>query len=364
MTPRPVPLRGDLRSLSGYHSAQVDVAVRLNTNESPFALPDTWLDELREAMGQIRFNRYPDRRAAALRSALAAHHGVSAEQVLCGTGSNEVLQCLLLAYGGAGRVVATFEPSYTLHRHIAEVTATTVVSVPRTADYALDLDEVDALMERDRPIITFLCSPNNPTGRAEDLRTISHLLEVAPGLVVVDEAYAQFAGTSALDLVREGAPGSERLVVVQTFSKSFSMAGLRLGYMVADPAVVSGCEVVVLPYNVDSVSQAAGCLALRYREVVEQHVARLVAERRRVQDALAALAVTAWPSDANFILFRPEHQAATRIWQDLVERSVLIRDCSGWPGLHECLRVTIGTPEENDRFLDALTAVLGRSGAS
>ncbi len=356
----PVPLRADLRTLSGYHSAQVDVAVRLNTNESPFAPPEAWLDELREAMGQIPFNRYPDRTALGLRSALATHHGVLAGQVFCGTGSNEVLQCLLLAYGGAGRAVATFEPSYTLHRHIAEVTATSVVSVPRTADFVLDLDEVDELMERARPTITFVCSPNNPTGRAEDLTTISHLLEVAPGLVVVDEAYGQFARTSALDLVREGASGTERLVVVRTFSKTFSMAGLRLGYMVADPAVVAGCEVVVLPYNVGSVSQVAGRLALRHSEVVEQRVQQLVAERSRVEAALAALAVTSWPSDANFVLFRPDHKPATKVWQGLLEHSVLIRDCSGWPGLHECLRVTIGTPYENDRFLEALTAVLGK----
>lgn len=357
--PGPVPLRADLRALSGYHSAQVEVAVRLNTNESPFAPPQAWLDELRDAMCRIPFNRYPDRTAAALRQALAAHHGVTAGQVFCGTGSNEVLQCLLLAYGGAERTAATFEPSYTLHRHIAEVTATSVVSVSRSEDFALELDEVDEMMQRARPIITFVCSPNNPTGRAEDLRTIRHLLEVAPGLVVVDEAYGQFAATSALDLVREGAQGSERLVVVRTFSKTFSMAGLRLGYMVAHPEVVRDCEVVVLPYNVDSVSQVAGCLALRHYDVVEQRVAQLVAERRRVEAALAALAVTSWPSDANFVLFRPKHEPATTVWQGLVDKSVLIRDCSGWPGLHECLRVTIGTPDENDRFLEALTAVLG-----
>jgi histidinol-phosphate aminotransferase len=354
----PVPIRPDLRALAGYHSPQVEVTVRLNTNESPLPPPEAWLQELRQALGTIAFNRYPDRDATELRAALADHHGVDPAQVFCATGSNEVLQCLLLAYGGAGRRVATLEPSYTLHRHIAEVTATEVVSARRGADFAVDVDAAEALVAGADPVITFICSPNNPTGGAEPPATVTRLLAASAGLVVVDEAYGQFAPTTALDLVRARVPGAERLVVVRTFSKTWSMAAFRLGYLVADPAVVAACELVALPYHVDAVSQTAGRLALRHVADMEARVRMLVDERQRVQRALADLPVTWWPSDANFVLLRPEGRSATEVWEGLLARSVLIRDCSSWSGLQGCLRVTIGTPAENDAFLAALQEVL------
>ena len=354
----PVAVRPDLSAMAGYHSPQVDVAVRLNTNESPYAPPPAFLDELRSELGAIAFNRYPDRRCTALRAALAEHHRVDPSQVFCATGSNEVLQCLLLAYGGRDRTVATFEPSYALHRHIAEVTGTAVASTQRDEDYAVDLAAAVALVEAEAPVITFVCSPNNPTGRAEPLQTVEELLRVAPGLVVVDEAYGQFAAETALDLVRAGGAGAERLAVVRTFSKTFGLAAMRLGYLIADPAVVQACELVVLPYNVDAVSQVAGRLALRHAGVMHDRVQAIVDERRRVEAALVAMAVRAWPSDANFVLFRPERVVAVDLWQRLLDRSVLVRDCSSWAGLQGCLRVTIGTPDENDRFLAALAESL------
>ncbi|HXQ61024.1 MAG TPA: histidinol-phosphate transaminase [Acidimicrobiales bacterium] len=355
---RAVPLRDDLVGLTGYHSPQVDVEVRLNTNESPLPPPREWLAELTDELGRIAFNRYPDREATALRAALAEFHGCGPSQVFCANGSNEVLQCLLLAYGGAGRTAAIFEPTYALHRHIASLTATTVVSGWRAPDHRLDLDVVDEVLATARPTITFLCSPNNPTGRAEPPDVVSHVLERAPGLVVVDEAYGQFAPYSALDLVRGGGPGSDRLVVVRTFSKTWSMAACRLGYLVAAPDVVDACGAVVLPYHLDAVTQAAGRLALRHVDAMEARVATLNEERGRITAALGGLGVQTWPSDANFVLFRPLGRAATEVWHDLLASSVLVRDCSTWPGLDECLRVTVGTPPENDRFLAALTSSL------
>ena len=357
----PVPLRPDLTVLSGYHSPQVDVEVRLNTNESPLPPPQQWLDELREALGHIDFNRYPDRDATELRAALAAFHGTEPGRVFAANGSNEVLQCLLLAYGGAGRVVALFEPTYALHSHIASLTATEVVRGWRGPDQTLDLDEVDRVLEESHPIITFLCSPNNPTGRAEPAELIARVLERAPGLVVVDEAYGQFSPWSALELMQGSVPGVERLVVVRTFSKTWSMAACRLGYLVGDPAVVAACEAVVLPYHLDAMTQAAGRLALRHVDAMEARVALITEERGRIAAALAELAVESWPSDANFILFRPTDRVARDVWQDLLGSSVLVRDCSSWPGLDNCLRVTVGTPEENDRFLAALASSLGSS---
>jgi histidinol-phosphate aminotransferase len=358
-------VRDDLAALTGYHSPQVEVEVRLNTNESPLAPPAQWVEELRDELGRIDFNRYPDRRATGLREAIGQFHGLDAGRVFCANGSNEVLQCLLLAYGGAGRTVALFEPTYALHRHIASVTATAVATGWRAPDHRLDLETVARVLDEARPVITFLCSPNNPTGLAEPPEVVAEVLARAPGLVVVDEAYGQFAPWSALDLVAAGAAGSDRLVVVRTFSKTWSMAACRLGYLVAAPEVVEACASVALPYHLDAVKQAAGRLALRHAPAMEARVALVTEERGRLSAALGELPVESWPSDANFILFRPLERAATEVWQELVGASVLVRDCSTWPGLDECLRVTVGTPEENDRFVAALRASLtpgGRAG--
>ncbi|MHB8438841.1 MAG: histidinol-phosphate transaminase [Acidimicrobiales bacterium] len=352
-----VPLRAGVAALSGYHSPQVDVQVRLNTNESPLEPPDAWRAELQAAIGEMSFHRYPDRGARALRRALAEAHGVTEEEVFCANGSNEVLQCLLLAYGGPDRNVALFEPTYTLHRHIAELTGARVVSVWRDDEFRIDLQAAQELLERTEPVVTFLCSPNNPTGRSEPPEVLSHMLGAAPGLLVVDEAYGQFSRHSALDQRGEGAP---HLVVVRTFSKTWSMAACRLGYLVADPEVVRACEATALPYHLDAMTQEAGRLALRYDAEMRARVALLTEERGRVTAALSTIPVRQWPSDANFILFRPLERPAEQVWQELLEQSVLVRDCSTWPGLQGCLRVTVGTKDENDRFLEALRATLGR----
>ncbi|HUC35754.1 MAG TPA: histidinol-phosphate transaminase [Acidimicrobiales bacterium] len=356
-----VPVRPDLTGLSGYHSPQVDVEVRLNTNESPLAPPKEWLEELKVELDKVAFNRYPDREAIELRRALAELHQVEPEEVFCANGSNEVLQCLLLAYGGAGRRVALFEPTYALHRHIASLTATEVVSAWRGPDYRIDLRSADDLLARTSPVITFLCSPNNPTGLAEPEEVVAHVLGRTSGLVVVDEAYGQFAPTSALDSRRRRVPGSERLVVVRTFSKTWSMAACRLGYLVADPEVVEACEAVALPYHLDAVTQVAGRLALRHVRAMEERIALVNEERGRMAAALGEMDVESWPSDANFILFRPLERPAKQVWHDLLDASVLVRDCSEWRGLSECLRVTVGSPEDNDRFLAALRSSLGSS---
>ena len=207
------------------------------------------------------------------------------------------------------------------------------------------------LLTTEGPDVTFLCSPNNPTGRAEPPETVATVTGAAPGLVIVDEAYGQFAPWSALALRGPAHPG---LVVTRTFSKTWAMAGARLGYLVADPAVVLACESVVLPYHLSAQTQAAGLAALRHVPEMEARVALISEERGRVAAALADLPVDSWPSDANFILFRPRDRDADDVWAGLLDRSVLIRNCASWDGLRDCLRVTIGTAEENDRFLHAL----------
>ena len=351
-------VRPDLVALEGYHSAQVDVDVRLNTNESPLPPPVGWQEALADAVAGIAFNRYPDREATELKRALATSHGVGADEVFCANGSNEVLQCLLLAYGGPGRSVALFEPTYTLHGQIARVTGTAVAAGPRRADFSLDLDAVARVVDGARPVLTFLCSPNNPTGRADTPEEIAAVAALVPGLLVVDEAYGQFAPASALDLRRDDPDTARRVVVVRTFSKTWSMAAARLGYLVADPEVVRACELVALPYHLDTVTQLAGRLALDYADEMNARVALVAEERGRIAAALAELPVETWRSDANFLLFRPTAREAAGVWTDLVSASVLVRDCSRWPGLAGCLRVTVGLPEENDRFLAALTESL------
>ena len=338
----------------GYHSAQVDVSVRLNTNESPLPPPPGWLEAVSEELREIPFNRYPDRSATALREAIARFHGVRASQVFCANGSNEVIQSLCLAYGGVGRSVGVFEPTYALHSHIAHLTGTAVAEGQRLDDFSLDLDQVRDLLQAASPALTFLCSPNNPTGMAENLSTVEAVIDAAPGLVVVDEAYGQFADWSALTLVDDSRP----LVVIRTFSKTWSMAAARLGYLVGPEEVVQVLERVALPYHLDAFKQAAGRVALRFASEMEERVGLIVRERRRVVAALEGFGVTTWPSQSNFVLFRTPRGDGAEIWKGLVDRSVLVRDTSSWRGLAGCLRVTIGTPAENDAFLTALKEIL------
>jgi histidinol-phosphate aminotransferase len=248
-----------------------------------------------------------------------------------------------------------FKPTYLMHSHIARITGTPVLEGERDATtFALDMAEVARVVGRSQPAITFLCSPNNPTGQLEPPEAIEKVLSLGPGLVVVDEAYGQFSPRSAIEQVRDGRP----LAVVRTFSKTWSMAAARLGYLVGPPDIISAVEGVVLPYHLDAMKQAAGRLALRFRSEMESRVALIVEERGRLAAGLGELPVDTWPSAANFILFRPRTKDGDKVWDELVERSVLVRNCASWPGLDGCLRVTVGTAEENDAFLRALREVL------
>ncbi|HRC47221.1 MAG TPA: histidinol-phosphate transaminase [Ilumatobacteraceae bacterium] len=349
-----VPVRDDLRALEGYHSPQVHVDVRLNTNESPFAPPAAWYDAFAAELSRVEWHRYPDRAAAALRAGIAQLHQVRPDQVFVANGSNEVLQTLLLTFAGPGRAVATFEPTYQLHGHIARLTGASVLEGERAVDFSLDLAEVRRVLAAGSPVVTFLCSPNNPTGLVESQADVRTVLGLVPGLLVVDEAYGQFADWSAIGLVDDETP----LVVTRTFSKTWSMAGSRLGYLIGPAWLVAELDKVVLPYHLDAAKQIAGRLALTFVDEMEARVQFIVAERERLSAELAAMDLDVFPSGANFILFRPRSMAGRAVWQRLLDRNVLIRDCSGWPRLGDCLRVTVGTASENDQFLAALTGAL------
>lgn len=362
MTIRP---RDDVALMEGYHSPQVTVRVRLNTNEAPEPPPASWEADLAQAMATIDWHRYPDRGADALRAAIGGLHGVGPEQVFPANGSNEVLQTVLLTYGGPGRTAAVWEPTYALHSHIARLTGTGVAEGERGTDFSIDLAEVRRVLDGARPSVAFLCSPNNPTGVVDPEEVVREVLAMTAAidcLLVVDEAYGQFAPWTALDLVGDDVP----LVVTRTFSKTWSMAAARLGYLVGPSWIVDDLFKVVLPYHLDAAKQVAGTLALDHRDAMDARVERLVAERRRLIAALEQLPVDVWPSGANFVLFRPratdggpgDQARGDQVWQGLLDRSVLVRNCASWPRLAGCLRVTIGTPDEDDAFLDALRETL------
>jgi histidinol-phosphate aminotransferase len=356
MTARPAP-RDDLRALEGYHSPQVDVTVRLNTNESPYAPPAAFVERWTAALRDVAWHRYPDRAATDLRAALGRYLQQPPARLLCGNGSNEVLQTILLTYGGAGRGALMFEPTYALHAQIARATGTAVVAAERAAGFALDVDAAAEAIARTRPAVVFLCSPNNPTGTVDPRPTVERVLAAAQqhgAVVVVDEAYGEFAPWSALELVDDDRP----LAVVRTYSKVWSLAAVRLGFAVAPAWMVAELEKVLLPYNLSVPTQLAGTLALEFRDEMLQRVAALVEERGRLFAALAAAeGVEVFPSGANFLLFRVDGDAHD-LWKRLLARNVLVRDFSRWPRVEGCLRVTVGTPQENDAFLGALAEAL------
>jgi histidinol-phosphate aminotransferase len=351
-----LPIRDDLRALSPYGAPQLDVPVRLNTNENPWPPPKGLVDDLRDAVAgaAVSLNRYPDREAVALRAGLAAYlgHGLSVEQVWAANGSNEILQQLLMAFGGAGRTALGFVPSYSVHRLIALATGTRWLHVHRKEDFSLDPAQAAADVREHAPDIVFLCSPNNPTGTALDPAVVDAVLEVAPGMVVVDEAYAEFSHQpSLLPLLR----GHQRLVITRTMSKAFAFAGARVGYLAADPAVVDALRLVRLPYHLSALTQAAAVVAIRHAPETLATVEAVKRERDRIVSELRARGLEVVDSDANFVLFGV-FDDQSKVWQALVDRGVLVRDV-GLPGW---LRVTAGLPHEVDAFLTAMDEVLSQ----
>jgi histidinol-phosphate aminotransferase len=347
-----LPIREDLRGRTPYGAPQLDVAVRLNTNENSYSLPDAVVDAIAKAvqaeLGDL--NRYPDRDAVALRTDLADYlgHGLTAANVWAANGSNEVQQQLLQAFGGPGRSALGFGPSYSMHPLLAAGTGTRWIGALRDPDFGLTPAAAVAQIEEHDPDLVFLCSPNNPTGTALDPEVITAVLEVARGMVIVDEAYAEFAraGTpSALELL----PGHRRLVVSRTMSKAFGFAGGRLGYLAADPAVVDAIQLVRLPYHLSSLTPAAARAAVAQRDALLATVEAIKEQRDRIVGTLRDRGLKVADSDANFVLFAVggDQKAA---WQRLLDRGVLVRDV-GLPGW---LRVTAGTPAETDAFLEAL----------
>jgi len=350
------PLRHDLVGRAPYGAPQIDVPARLNTNENPFPPSAALVREIGEAAATAAaaLNRYPDRDAVALRRDLAAYlgHGLTASQVWAANGSNEIIQQLLQAFGGPGRTALGFEPSYSMHPIIAQTTSTRWISGSRETDFGIDPDRALATVADVRPDVVFLTSPNNPTGTAVPLAVIEQVCTAAPGMVVVDEAYAEFARdrqATALTLL----PRFPRLVVVRTMSKAFALAGARVGYLAADQGVVDALQIVRLPYHLSALTQAAARAALAHAGELLTAVSAIRAGRDELTGWLRARGLSVADSDANFVMFGT-FAGRRAVWQALVDRGVLIREV-GPPGW---LRVTIGAPREMESFRTALEAVL------
>ncbi|MFE9847551.1 histidinol-phosphate transaminase [Streptomyces sp. NPDC005576] len=353
-----LPIREELRGQSPYGAPQLDVPVRLNTNENPYPLPDALVDRIAERVRAAArdLNRYPDRDAVELRTGLAdylsrtAGHRVTTAQVWAANGSNEVLQQLMQAFAGPGRTAIGFEPSYSMHALIARGTGTGWISGPRNEDFTIDVDAARKAIAEHRPHVVFITSPNNPTGTAVDAGTVLALYGAAqaarPSLVVVDEAYGEFSHRPSLLPLIEGRPN---MVLSRTMSKAFGAAGLRLGYLAADAAVVDAVQLVRLPYHLSSVTQATALAALEHTDTLLGYVERLKSERDRIVAELRALEYEVTDSDANFVQFG-RFEDSHAVWRAILDRGVLVRD-NGVPGW---LRVTAGTPAENDAFLDAV----------
>jgi histidinol-phosphate aminotransferase len=347
-----LPIRDDLRGKTPYGAPQLDVAVRLNTNENSYPVPDEVVDAIAKALqAELRdLNRYPDRDAVALRTDLAGYlgHGLTTANVWAANGSNEVQQQLLQAFAGPGRTALGFGPSYSMHPLLAAGTGTRWIGARRDPDFGLTPAAAAAVVAAHQPDLIFLCSPNNPTGTALDPAVVDAVLAGSRGMVVVDEAYAEFArpGTpTALSRL----PSSPRLVVTRTMSKAFGFAGGRLGYLAADPAVVDAVQLVRLPYHLSSLTQAAARAALAHRDALLVTVDAIKEQRDRIVTTLRARGMRVADSDANFVLF--EVGGDQRIsWQRMLDNGVLVRDV-GLPGW---LRVTAGTPDETTAFLEAL----------
>jgi len=346
-------IREDLRHLHAYGAPQLNVPVQLNTNENPYPPSERLRKAIADAVAGVAgtLNRYPDRDAVDLRKDLADYlgHGLTGRQVWAANGSNEIIQQLLQAFGGQGRTALGFEPSYSMHPLISQVTGTIWLDGSRDADYGLSTAAWQ--VKANRPDVVFVTSPNNPTGTSVPLRLVEEVYDAADGLVVVDEAYAEFvrAGTpSALTLL----PGRPRLVVTRTMSKAFAAAGTRLGYLAADPAVIDALLLVRLPYHLSTVTQAVARAAIAHRDEPLATVEVLRSSRDDLVAWLRGHGLTVADSDANFVLFGV-FDDRDAIWQGLLDRGVLIRNTGpkGW------LRVSVGTPAENDAFKQALTEV-------
>jgi histidinol-phosphate aminotransferase len=355
-----LPLRENLRPLSPYGAPQVPAQASLNTNENPYSPSPALQQAITEAVAKVAsdLNRYPDRDATVLRTKLAGYINelsgtqISTDNVWVANGSNEIIQSIFLAF--AGGVVLGFTPSYSMHPLIAKVTGAQWIDGKRNADFSLNTSDAVSAILKNKPTLTFITTPNNPTGGAVTIDEIALLADACKsvgGLLVVDEAYAEFSHEkSAVTLISN----NPHLLVIRTMSKAFAFAGARVGYLVSDVAVKDAMMIVRLPYHLSALTQAAAQVAIDHRAELLGGVATIIAARESVVQALRDMGLTTITSSANFVLFSGFKQEAPQLWAALLEKGVLIRDV----GLSGYLRVTIGNEAENTLFVSALKELI------
>jgi len=353
-----LPLRQDLQELSPYGAPQLPAEAVMNTNENPYAPSKTLAKAIAARISEVALtlNRYPDRDAVVLRSKLAqfinsqSRTKFDSKNIWAANGSNEIIQSLFLAFG-AGTAIG-FTPSYSMHPLIAKVSQVPWVNGSRREDFSLDIDSAISQIQRVKPTLTFITTPNNPTGASISFDEIEKIAKSTPGLLVVDEAYAEFSDEKSAAALISKYP---HVVVIRTMSKAFAFAGARLGYLIADPAVIEAMFLVRLPYHLSALTQAAAEVALDFQDELLGTVAQLRADRDQVAAQLGELGLTVIPSSSNFLLFSGFDMPSAQLWQAMLDRGVLIRDV----GLLGYLRVTIGNEAENKKFISTLTACLG-----
>lgn len=350
-----LPLRDNLRGSVPYGAPQLHVPVEINVNENTFGIPDAVAADIIESVSRAvsGMNRYPDREFGELRAELAHYvgHGVTPEQIWAANGSNEVLQQILQAFGGPGRSLMGFPPTYSMYPLLASGTQTEYVVGTRATNYVLDPVDTAAQVAAQAPNIVVLCSPNNPTGTPLDLKTVAAVYDATDGIVIVDEAYIEFGGPAAptaVDLL----PGRPRLLVSRTMSKAFAFAGARVGYLIADPAAVDALRLVRLPYHLSALTQAAATAALRHSAEMLTNVDAIRAQRDRMVTGLRELGFTPSETASNFVFFGNVREPQ-EVFAALLARGVLIRDV----GIPHTLRVTAGTEWETGRFLEEMAAL-------
>ena len=358
--PEWLPLKEQLRPLMPYGAPQVAASARLNTNENPYGPSAQLASAIAKRIGEIaaQLNRYPDRDAIVLREKLANYlqhqtkTKLSIDNIWAANGSNEILQSVFLAFGS--RSALGFLPSYSMHSLISNVANVEWISGSRAADFSLDINESLRMIAEYRPALTFITTPNNPTGQAvaiADIKKLAAATAAINGLLVVDEAYAEFSSEKSAITLIESYPN---VLVSRTMSKAFAFAGARLGYLAADKTVIAALQLVRLPYHLSSITQAAAEVALDFQSELQSEIENLIIARDFLNKELRTLGLQVIPSDANFILFGGFKQSSDQLWQHLLASGVLIRDV-GLPGW---LRVTIGNEAENNLFLTALKGAL------
>lgn len=354
-------VRPEIRALAAYHVPEASGLIKLDAMENPYSWPDELRDAWLQCLRGADVNRYPHPGAPGVKAALRDSMGIPQDAALTlGNGSDELIQMIAMTLGGPGRVILSVDPSFVMYHMIAAFTGMTYVGVPlRPDDFSLDSEAVLAAIEQHQPAIIFLAYPNNPTGNLFPAADLQRIIRAAPGLVVIDEAYAPFTDASFLQQTDQ----FDNLVVMRTVSK-MGLAGLRLGLLVGQPAWIDQIEKTRLPYNINVLTQLSAEFALQHQTLFDRQTRAIREERRRLLDALARLeGVHPFPSEANFILVRMPQGRALEIHAGMRERGVLVKNLHGaYPALQDCLRLTVGTPEENDAQLKALGQALANPG--